>query len=61
MTKVSVPQKDGEVVVYDGEKSTSYPVKDGVITIAAGHVAAVLHAMPGSELTKPEAPAKEAT
>lgn len=60
MIQVSVPQEDGEVVVYDGETSTSYPVKDGVIVVSAGHLAAVLGGVPGSEL-KPEPPAKEAT
>lgn len=59
MARVSVPQKDGEIVVFDGAESTTYKVKDGVIVVSDSHLAAVLASVPGSEL-KPGAPAKEA-
>lgn len=58
MVRVSVPQKGGELVVFDGAKSHVYPVKDGVIVVAADHLAAVLASVSGSELAV-EAPPKE--
>jgi hypothetical protein len=61
MARVSVAQKDGEIVVFDGEKSTRYAVKDGVIVVSTDHLAGVLASVPGSELAAPEAPAKKET
>ncbi len=52
---IKVPT-DGQVGVYDGDKHTFYPVKDGAIVVPADHAAAVLASVPGSEL-KQETPA----
>jgi hypothetical protein len=33
--KVEVPQKDGEITITDATGPTTYPVKDGVVTVKA--------------------------
>jgi hypothetical protein len=59
MARIKVPQADGQIGVFDGGDRVSYKVKDGEIDVDDVHVAAILAALPGSEL-KPEPPANPA-
>lgn len=56
MARIKVPDQPS-IVITEGGAPIVYKVKDGEIVVDDAHVAAILGAVPGSEL-KPEAPAK---
>lgn len=50
-TKISVPQKDGEVTVsFNGDEPTTYKVNDGQISVPAENVDRLLAAIDGSKV-----------
>ena len=53
MATVLVPQADGQIIVFDGDKPHSYTVKDGALTVPDDHAASILVSVAGSSL-KPE-------
>lgn len=49
-TKISVPQKDGEITVsFDGNEPTTYRVTDGQVSVPAENVDRFLAAVDGSK------------
>lgn len=60
MTRVAVPQDDGEITVSrNGDEPVTYKVKDGTVTVT-DDVAAFLNAVEGSRLeAKPVSATKE--
>ena len=50
-TKISVPQKDGEVIVsFDGDDPTTYKVTDGQVSVPGEIVERFLSAVDGSKV-----------
>ncbi len=58
MARIKMPSGHESIGVFDGEKQHTYKVKDGELVVSDAHVAAILGAVPRSEL-KQETPAKE--
>lgn len=50
-TKISVPQKDGEVIVsFNGDEPITYKVNDGQISVPPENVERLLAAVDGSKV-----------
>lgn len=48
-TKVSVPQKDGEITVYTGDEPTTYTVTDGEVSVPNASVDHFLSVIDGAK------------